>query len=413
MREEMGGGQAGWWGAPLLERHPDEAVWAQAGQVVTYQRLRAEVASLRRLLQAHGIRRGDTVALQGSQSFSQVWSLLALWSLGAQVMLMGPRIRGPELGRLLDQCRPRFYVSFTGSASGGRAFYDECEICVYRMKDGHRAAGGHCLVHFTSGTTGSVKAVARTGQSLLAELETFRRIGGMPGAGSRVLVLGPVMHSLNLVGGLLHHMDTGAVSLFPSGLSPSALLRAALLSGADTVLGAPRHFAALTAAERPVRLPRLRRAVCGGDRLPVRTHARFAELFGVRIGQAYGTTETGIIAADPEGRFPADVVGVPAAGVTVRVVEGEVWVRMAATPYPGGQEGDAPRFVADTAGGGAGWLRTRDRARCDPASGALRILGRLDPPPQREAPPVGGADRVLLSARTASRSLTRGGAPAP
>ncbi|MCQ4080490.1 acyl--CoA ligase [Streptomyces sp. RB6PN25] len=410
MREELGG-ESRWWGSELLARHPGDAVWAQAGYEVTYQRLRAQVVSARRLFQAHGIRSGATTALQGAQSFTHLWSVFALWSLGAQVMLMGPEIRGRELELLLDRCRPQFYISFSGTGHGRRAFHDECETYVRRLRDGRAAVTDHCLVHFTSGSTGFAKAVARTSQSLLHELDAFRRIGGMPGPGSRVLLLGPVSHSFNLVGGLLHHMDVGAVTVFPPLASRSSMLRSAIRSGADTLMGAPVHFAALALGERSVRLPRLRRAVSGGDRLDGMAHARFAERYGVRIGQAYGTTETGIIAADPTGWFGPDSVGMVALGVRTRIVDGELQVRMEASPYLA-EETSPLRFLADGAADGAGWLCTRDRAEFDPSSGALRILGRFDPPADRHQL-TRGTDHVLLSARTASRSLTRNGAPLP
>lgn len=411
MREVMGSTRR-WWGSELLDRGRGDAVWARAGHDVTYDRLRAQVASLQELFRTYGIRPGSTVALQGTQSFTQLWSVFALWALGAQVMLMGPDVRGGELERVLDQCRPQYHLSFRGNAPGRRIFHDECEVCVRRLKHGQAAVTGHCLIHFTSGSTGFAKAVGRTPESLLRELDTFRRIDGMPSAGARVMLLGPVSHAFTLVGGVLHHMAVGAVSVFAPRASRSALLRCLRFSGADTVLGAPRHFSALALGERAVRLPRLSRAISGGDRLDAAVHTRFAERFGVRIGQAYGTTETGIIAADPIGWFAPGSVGPAAPGVQIRIAQdGELHVRMAANPYTG-QGVPHGRFLPDEAQDGPGWLRTRDRAELDPSSGALRILGRFDPPADRSVL-TRGTDHLLLSARTASRLLTRDGAPLP
>ncbi|MFZ3494843.1 class I adenylate-forming enzyme family protein [Streptomyces sp. 5.8] len=399
----------GWWGEELLARHPADAVWAQAGHEVTYRDLRDRTGRLEGLFRAHGIRPGSTVALQGTPSFSQVWSVFALWSIGAQVMLMGQEIRGRELSRLLDRCRPQFHVSFGSAGPSLLAFHDECEVLVRRMRGGARATTDHCLVHFTSGSTGFAKAVGRTPESLLAELDVFHRIGGMPEAGSRVLVLGSVAHSFNLVGGLLHNMNVGAATVFPTRAGRPAALRAAIRSRTDTILGTTGHFTELALAERPVRVPGLRRAISGGDRLDDRVHARFTERYGVRIGQAYGTTETGIVAADPTGWYGPGTVGLVVPMARVRMEGGELQVRLARTPYLGEEEPPA-RFLADGPHGGAGWLSTRDRAVFDPASGALRILGRIDPFADRGSL-TRGADRDLLLDRTAGRALTRGGRP--
>ncbi|MFF3175879.1 class I adenylate-forming enzyme family protein [Streptomyces sp. NPDC057900] len=409
MRDELDD-EPRWWGSELLARHPADALWARADSEVTYERLRAQVSSLRRLFEAYGVRPGATVAIQGAQSFTQLWSLLALWSRGAQVLLMGPEIRGRELERLLDHCRPQFYVAFGDSGPRGRIFHDEAELLVRKLRGGQRAVTDACLIHFTSGSTGFAKAVARTPQSLLAELAAFRRMGGMPGAGSNVMLLGPVAHSFNLVGGVLHNMDAGAVSVFPTRSSRPALLRTAIRAAVDTVLGRPDHFAALARGDRSVRLPALRCAVSGGDRMDGRVHARFTERFGVRIGQAYGTTETGIVAADPTGWFAPGSVGMVAPGVRIRIVEGELQVRLAGTPYLGPQETPA-RFLPDGDPDGPGWFCTRDRAVRDPSSGALRIMDRIDPPADRREL-TRGIDHVLLSDRAASRSLTRSGTPA-
>jgi acyl-coenzyme A synthetase/AMP-(fatty) acid ligase len=59
----------------------------------------------------------------------------------------------------------------------------------------------------------------------------------------------------------------------------------------------------------------------------------------------------------------------PAPGLNLRVADGELLVRMAASPYLG-PVGDA-RWVD-------GWLHTKDAATIDPATGLVTILGRLD-----------------------------------
>ena len=231
----------------------------------------------------------------------------------------------------------------------------------------------------------------------------------MPEPGSRVLVLGPLAHSFSLVGGVLYATSTRSTVLFAPNSGRRTILRTAIRSGADTLLGSPGHFTALTQIDRPLRIPRLRLAISGGEQMAHRVYTRFAERHRVRIGQAYGTTETGIIATDPTGWYGPDTVGMPVPGLELRLVDGELQVRLDSSPYLP-QAGPPGRFLPDGEHTRAGWLRTRDLVEQDPASGALRVLGRFDPPADRRAL-TRGLDQMLLADRTLVRHFERNGDP--
>lgn len=101
--------------------------------------------------------------------------------------------------------------------------------------------------------------------------------------------------------------------------------------------------------------------------MPPAVAARFAERYGVPVGESYGTTETGVVAMDAGGTSRPSV-GRAAPGVVLREHEGELDVALEESPYlfdSGGTQ------YAD------GWLRTRDRATVD-ATGAVRLHGRAD-----------------------------------
>jgi 3-hydroxy-4-methylanthranilate adenylyltransferase len=92
----------------VLDRGSHEVVWMRAASEITGERLRTEVDTLAGLLRAHGIRSNNTVALQGTSSFTLLWSIFALWSIGAQVLLFEPRLDQAERMELLDRCAPQF-----------------------------------------------------------------------------------------------------------------------------------------------------------------------------------------------------------------------------------------------------------------------------------------------------------------
>lgn len=358
-------GAQSWWGAELLDHGAHDGVFARAGREVSFGELRAEVGQLARTLSSHGIRASDTVALQGTPSFTQLWSIFALWSLGAQVLLFEPRLRGPERVALVEMCRPQFLVTFGGLCRQTDVFVDQCEVLVRRMPGGRPAHSSHCVVQFSSGTTGRPKAIGRTSESLLVELDRWRTLDGMPKAGERVAVPEPVGHSFGLIGGLLYGLDAGATAVFPTARTPRAIAEAAAL--ADVVIGNPRHFAQLAGAAEEVTLPDLRLAISGGEVLSRDVYEAFARRYGVTIGQAYGTTETGIIATDLTGMFGPPTIGLPVQGVRTRLVDGVLEVHVPQSPY----------LYQGTSWTG-GWMSTHDLVTRDPGTGALRLRGRVD-----------------------------------
>jgi 3-hydroxy-4-methylanthranilate adenylyltransferase len=326
--------------------------------------MRAEVQWLARILRVQGIRAGSTVAVHGTPSLTQIWCILAIWSLGAQALLFDHRAGGLEFQLLLGECAPQFLLTLRAPVKHTDAFTDQCEVLVRRLSGGRPMHSSHCVVQFTSGTTGRPKAIGRTPESLLYELDRLARLPGMPTAGERVVSLEPVTRSFGLIVGVLHSLAVGAISVFPNGSSVTATAAAA--ARADVLLGNPRHFRQLAFAAAELRMQRLRLAVSGGDVMLPEDAEAFRRRFGVRVGQAYGTTETGLVAADLEGRYGPSNIGKPLNGVRIRVSEGVLEVHLAQSPY-----------LYEDLGWFGGWLSTLDLADVDPTNGVLKLRGRL------------------------------------
>lgn len=353
----------GWWGDRLLAAADPQAVWARSGGAVSFGTLREETTRLAHTLPSYGIRRGATVAVHGTPSFTQLWCVFALWSIGAQVILLEPSLHHTEREALLDLSAPQFVVTVGGRHDDEDVFVPECEVLVRRRRGGMPAATPHCLVQFSSGTTGRPKAAGRTSASLLTELAQVGSLAPVPRAGEHVAVLEPVAHSFALIGGVLHALAVGATVVFPASGDDAAFAEAATRS--HVVLGRPHHFAVLATAG-DTRLPLLRLAVSGGDALPAETAGAFARRYGVLIGQAYGTTETGLVCADLAGEYGPGSIGVPVPGVRTRVRAGALQVHVPHCPYPY----ESRRWD------GGGWLATHDLVSRDPATGALSLRGR-------------------------------------
>jgi 3-hydroxy-4-methylanthranilate adenylyltransferase len=353
----------------LFDAHPGELPYlVHDGHVVSRAEVRSAVAEEAKVFGGFGIGDGSTVLVQVPPSRTQVEVVFALWSLGAQVMLVDHRLAPAEVDALRSLCRPEFTVRAMAGGRFAMAFQPACEVVTEHHRDGERATTEHRLIQFSSGSTGQPKVIGRTPASLAAEVERFTRIDGMPRAGERLLLLSSTAHSFGLIAGLLHSLVAGVAVVFTRRLSAKDVLTTAEEHDVHVIFGTPFHYELLTTAKSVPALPSLRAAVSGGELMSDGLAEAFRERFGFRLGDSYGTTETGVIAMDVSGTSrPA--VGPPAPGIVVRVNHGELEVELPdGTPYLRGS--DVDRYAA-------GWLRTYDRAEQD-EHGTVRLLGRSD-----------------------------------
>nr|WP_225954870.1 AMP-binding protein [Kibdelosporangium phytohabitans] len=347
-----------------MTRSADESPWARGTATVTAGRMRTEVEWLRKSYQGQGVGFRSTVSLHGTPSFTQLWSLFALWSLGAQVTMLEQRLGPKDMAAALDESHPQFTLRFGRSNRINDPFTDECEVMLTRRRGGVPATTDHCLVHLSSGTTGRGKIIGRTADSLLTEVDRLAMLDDMPRRGETVLLLSSWAHSFELIGGVLHGLDCGAPLVFPVSVVPKRVL--AVARDAQVLIGTPRHYERLSAVPGTPSLPALRVAVSGGEPLHSSVFVRFARRYGVRIGQVYGTTETGIIAADLRGVQGPPHVGRPIPGVRSRVNDGVLQIHLAQSPY-----------LTDVEPWLGGWMSTQDRVRLDPDTGVLSLHGRV------------------------------------
>ncbi|WNF25476.1 fatty acid--CoA ligase family protein [Streptomyces sp. C11-1] len=358
-----------WWGSHLLSPGADDELWAVSSAPVTRGQLRTSVADLGERFREQGITEGSSVLLRMKPSFTYLHVLLALWSRGAQVVLVDFRLKPAEYEPLSDLVRPQYLVAAAGAGGPVAGFRQESGFSVQRLPNGRPAVDGVRLVQFSSGSTGRPKVIGRPADSVLAEIDRHGAVPGIPGKGERVMLLNSVMHNMGLVSGVLHALAAGATLIVPPTLRPAEVVRMMARTDTSAVYGTPVHYDLLSRVESRPELPALRLAVSGGERVPQETHDRFRTHFGLPISPVYGVTEFGLIAGDLSGASVPPQLGPPVPGAEVKVVDEELFVRMKQSPYLYG--GHTDRF-AD------GWLRTYDRVRQDPATGVLTMLGRAD-----------------------------------
>ena len=329
--------------------------------------LRRLVIGKQEALVAAGLRHGGCAALNLPPSLAYVANLLAVWRIGAQAVLLDHRLTRYEVDGALERLGVQVLVD-TASTKGSplNVFHDVTEAITVR--DGRPAVTPHAVLQLSSGSTGPSKVIGRTAADLAAEVHRYTLMDGVPQPGERIILLPSMVHVLGLVGGLLYGLHAGVELVPPRRLTGDSILEAVASGDTPaTVLGVPFHIGLLNSVTDSPKLPRLKRMTTGGELVPAAVSARFDEKYGVPLGNMWGMTELGVIATDLFGRHRPALM--PAPGIEVREVAGELRIRRPESPYVG---------LSDPARWADGWLHTKDAGRVDPATGLVTVLGRLD-----------------------------------
>jgi 3-hydroxy-4-methylanthranilate adenylyltransferase len=356
---------AGWVDEVLLSG-PDAEICLYLDGGITRAELRALVADRVEALSGAGLAPGGSVALRLPPSLAFITNLLAAWRLGGQASLLDYRLTQYEVDRVLARIQPEVVVAAPPAGGALRAFFEVTE--TVETYPGRPAGTAHALLQLSSGSTGPSKVIGRTAANLIAELDRYARIDGVPRRGDRIVLLASMVHVLGLVGGLMYGLHVGIPLVVPQRLTVDSIF-AAIRAGAEptTLLGVPFHIELLASVDQPPHLPQLSGMTTGGELVRARVYQDFVDRYEVRLGNMYGMTELGVIATDLFGRNRPALT--PAPGMTLREQDGELLVAMAASPYVG--LSDPTRFVD-------GWLHTKDAGTVDPTSNLITVQGRLD-----------------------------------
>jgi 3-hydroxy-4-methylanthranilate adenylyltransferase len=354
------------WVDEVLLAGPGGEVSLSLDGPVSRAALRAEVDTRAQRLTEAGLTAGGTVALRLPPSVEYVANLLAAWRLGAQVTLLDYRLTAYEVEAALVRVGAQLIVESDLPVSGGLRGFQPVRERIGR-RDGRPAQTDHALIQLSSGSTGPSKVIGRTAEDLMAEIDRYTRIDGVPRPGERTVLLASMVHVLGLVGGLLYGLHARVRLDLPERLTASGILRTVAADvRPTTMIGVPAYLELLSGIEEPPALPQLVRLTTAGELVRPGVAELFCSRYSALLGNMYGMTEVGVIATDLYGKHRPAVE--PAPGIEVRVEAGELSVARARSPYVGLV--DETRWVD-------GWLRTKDAATIDDA-GLVTIRGRLD-----------------------------------
>jgi long-chain acyl-CoA synthetase len=333
-------------------------------------------------LAQRGVRAGDRVALMAANRPEWVVAVLAIWRLGAAVVLFSPAWKRAEAEHALAITGPAHAVGDHPVLAGLMPMLHLDEpIAPAADRPVPPDPDADAVLVFSSGTTGMPKAVRHTHASLGAAIAHWRRALHLT-PGDRLQITTPPSHILGLLNivtalqagcwlrlhrrfgldAMLHHIEADRITV-EMAVAPIALALA----------GHP-------ALER-YDLSSLRFIMWGATPVTPSVAQAVTRRTGVGWLPAYGASELPVIACNPVGAARLDSAGRAVPGVTLRVASLETG-QPAAPGEPGEIQARSPSLMAGylpaaaTAGAFTdGWYRTGDVGTID-AAGWVRLTDR-------------------------------------
>jgi malonyl-CoA/methylmalonyl-CoA synthetase len=286
---------------------------------------RAHAARLR----SAGIRPGERVAVWATPELPTIAAIVGNALAGIATVPLNPAVGEAELAHVLADSAPRLVLA--ADPVSVRARTPAAQGIALDGPLGPAldapAPGDPLLVLYTSGTTGPPKGAVLTHENAAFDLDALAGAWGWTEGDVLVHAL-PLFHVHGLVLGILGTLRVGAsLALLPR-FTPEGVC-AAMEAGGTMLFAVPTMYHRLGehAEGAPAdarRLGRARLLVSGSAALPVRENERVLRLFGQRVVERYGLTETLIVcAARHDGPRTPGTVGPPLPGVGLSLVDDE------------------------------------------------------------------------------------------
>ncbi|MEV4948467.1 AMP-binding protein [Streptomyces sp. NPDC053755] len=350
-------------------RTPDHPALAYFDGRLTYRETDTLSDSVAGHLAAHGVERGDRVAIMLQNSPHFVLALLGAWKAGATVVPINPMYKAGEVAHALRDsgaialvCADRAWVGHlrdTAADSPVRITLTACERDL-QTRDDPRVLGfdrvptetddllavaraGHtaprdrdldgddvALISYTSGTSGTPKGALNLHRGVIYNAERQRTGHPVP-PGAGYFALAPLFHITGLVCELAACFANSGTLVLAYRFEAGAVLDAFLEHRPAYTVGPSTAFMALAAhpGATPDHFSSFLVISSGGAPLPPALVEKFRAGFGPYIRNGYGLTEctAPCAAVPPEKEAPVDPasgtlsVGVPGPDTLVRVLD--------------------------------------------------------------------------------------------
>ena len=382
------------------------------GQTLTYTALRAAAQKFAQALSIWGLHPTDRVALFLENSPEFLIAYLGTWWAGGTVVLVNTAYRQVELRHILNDSSARLCITGGGQQQELARIRHDLPHLEHILETGDDLThflnpqslipnpqspisnpqspqpNSIAIIAYTSGTTGRSKGAMLLHRNLIANAQAICEAWRWTSA-DHLLHMLPLFHAHGLMVGM-HGTWVAGSSIELHRKFDAALAYTRLLSEDFSMFfGVPTMYTRLIqeAQARAQKPAHLRLYVSGSAPLSAQTFAEFENLFGQKILERYGMTETVMNTTNPydatDGERRPATVGRPFPRQEARVVDvrtrqplppetiGEIEVR---GPHVFAGYLNRPDATAESFDS-AGWFRTGDLGQMS-ADGYFTITGR-------------------------------------
>lgn len=324
-------------------RLPDKTALhvASSAEEVSYSSLDTEVDRIAAGLQGSGVAPGDRVGICLGNVPDFIYAYLGVLRAGGVVVPLNVMLTAPEMRKILDDATPRVVITSdpflqavakAGAPSVDKivdvAAWDEFAASGAVPTSVERGDDDLAILAYTSGTTGDPKGAMLTHGNLLANLQQQMDIPEDRVGEDDVLFLTlPMFHifGLNVPLGLM--IMNGATGVLVERFEPVDTLRLIEKYKPTVLFGAPPMYAAWvsTPGGDQYDLSSVRLAVSGAAPLSEAVLKAFDDVFGVKIYEGYGMTETApTLTTNRMAPLPRPgSIGMPLPGVEMKLLDEE------------------------------------------------------------------------------------------
>lgn len=375
-----------WLQASLIEMLRDsvsaapgaEALAEVGGRRFSYEQLWDRSARVAGGLRDAGIRPGDRVAIRLPNSIDWVLAFFGGLMAGAIVVPVNTRFTDTEANYVIGDSASAHVFEPGAPLPDGRS-------CVHEEAQRSDVAA----IFYTSGTTGFPKGAMHTHENVLANVETFCRVGDIPadiGPDMRTLVVVPLFHVTGCHSQTLPALRVGGTAVIDAAFDGRRMIETLERERITACTAVPAiYYYILNHPEfSPAKVARVRWAAYGGAPIaPALVHQIADRFGGARLANGFGLTECTSIATVLPHEWAAehaDSVGFAAPHTDIAIDTanfgddselGEILIRgqSVCAGYWNKPEATAATFAG-------GWLHTGDAGRVDP-SGLVYVLDRI------------------------------------